>query len=104
MSEVISRDVRDVIVDHCMGRVPVSFGRFPARSADIILKLDQDAGRVPLKPLLEIFRLLRSVRLPKTSNGPVSLGLLNNCRSCKLPSLDHESGMVLVLRLGIESA
>jgi hypothetical protein len=98
----MTRDVRDVIVDHCMGRVPVSFGRFPARSSEIILKRDQEEGRVPLKPLLEIFRLLRSVRLPKTSNGPVSLGLLNSCRSCRLPSLDHDSGMVLLLRLVIE--
>ncbi len=100
----MSRDVRDVIVDHCMGRVPVSFGRYPAFKFEIILKLDQEEGRVPLKPLYATFSTLRLVRLPKTSSGPVILLLLYNCRSCRLPRLDHESGMVLVLRLGKENA
>ncbi len=100
----MSRDVRYNILDHCMGIVPLSLGRDPAFKFEIMLKLDQDAGRVPLKPLLETSRNPSVVIPPKTSNGPVMLLLSFSSRSCRLPSMDHESGMVLVLRLGIEDA
>ncbi len=100
----MSRDVRDVIVDHCMGRVPVSFGRNPAFINKIILKLDKEEGRVPLKPLPWMSRILRFVRLLKTSNGPLRLGMFVNLRSVNDVKVDQLRGMVLVLRLAIDCA
>ncbi len=52
---------------------------------------------MPLKPLLEIFRILRFVRLPKSSDGPDSWGLLERFKYVNLLSIDHERGTVLAM-------
>ncbi len=88
------------MVDHLIGMVPTRFPRYPACKFESLFKLDQDGGRVPVKPLLLRRRALRLVRLPNTSRGPFSLGVAEICRTVRFLSADHERGMVLVLRLG----
>ncbi len=61
------------------------------------VSVDQDAGKVPLKPLLWICRDLRFVRLPKTSICPVSNKLLERLKNINLFSIDHERGIVLAM-------
>jgi hypothetical protein len=57
-----------------------------------------------VKPLLWTNNVLRFVRLPNTSRGPFSLGFAAMFRFIRFVSADHERGMVLVLRLGMEYA
>jgi hypothetical protein len=99
------RFLRLVSADHERGMVLVlRLDKAYAWSSVNRFKLDQDEGRVPLKPLLATCTNLRFVRLLNTSRGPFSLGFIPICRYVRLPSADHERGMVLVLRLDMPYA
>jgi hypothetical protein len=100
-----ARRLRLVSSDHERGMVLVLRLVMPyaLRSSNRI-NLDQDEGRVPLKPLPKVRNLMRFVRLLNTSRGPFSLGFNAKCRYVRLLSADHERGMVLVLRLDMPYA
>ncbi len=57
-----------------------------------------------MKPPPLTSRYMRFERHDKISRGPFSLELDDKFREVSLVSADHERGMVLILRLGMEYA
>ncbi len=90
--------VRLFMLDHEGGMVVVArLYRLPISRELRPVNLDQDKGRVPVKPLPLTSNPWRFVKLPKTSSGPIKLVFVSRLIYVNLVIVDHASGIVPVI-------